>query len=348
MARLARSRTSRTGVPSGDSAVIDWLLEPSQPSIRYLTQTQLLGQRPTDPEVVGSKGRLLETGWVPELLSEAAPGGFRLDAERFYEPKYLSPNWKLLVLSDLGVTRDEPRIAAACGSWIARFARDDGGFAPEGMRAGHLCTTGNMARALIRFGYEEHPAVRRAMEWLVANQAKLGGWSCFGSGRNLDSWEGMSAFAAYPRHRWTTEMASAVERGAEFFLERELHRQGDPYAPWFRFHAPVHYYYDLLVGLDFLTELGYTQDPRMAFALRHLRDRRRPDGRWALDSAQPDVEGSRARWFEQHPKRRPVPLELEPVGQPSKLVTFRAFRVLRRVSAGATGPPGDRLRAARP
>ena len=61
-------------------------------------------------------------------------------------------------------------------------------------------------------------------------------------------------------------MKLAVEKGAEFFLERELHRQGDRYEPWYRFHYPVHYYYDLLVGLDFMTALGYSDDKRLGYA----------------------------------------------------------------------------------
>jgi hypothetical protein len=51
-------------------------------------------------------------------------------------------------------------------------------------------------------------------------------------------------------------LQAGVERSAEYYLERELHIQGERYEPWYRFHWPVHYYYDLLVGLDCLTALG--------------------------------------------------------------------------------------------
>src|SRR5438309_5592882 len=108
----------------------------------------------------------------------------------------------LLILADLGLTRADPRIKRACDLWIERFSRADGGFAMEGSKKGHLCTTGNTTRALVKFGYADHPAVRSAFEWLVTNRDKNGGWSCFGSGRNLDSWEGMSAFAVYPTAQW--------------------------------------------------------------------------------------------------------------------------------------------------
>jgi hypothetical protein len=233
----------------------------------------------------------------------------------------------LLVLADLGLTRTDPRIRKAGDLWIRRFAKPDGGFS-EGGRSGHLCIVGNTARALVRFGYADHPKVKGAFEWLEAHRDKNGGWSCFGSGRNLDSWEGMSAFAVYPRAKWTAGMTRAVEMAAEFYLQRELHVQGPHYEPWYRFHYPVHYYYDLLVGLDFMTALGFTDDPRLRHAVAHLKKKRRADGRWNLDAVHPDLEGNIAKWYAKHP---PTSFALETVGRPSKMITLRAMRVLRRL-----------------
>ncbi|HEY3450369.1 MAG TPA: prenyltransferase/squalene oxidase repeat-containing protein, partial [Myxococcales bacterium] len=224
----------------------------------------------------------------------------------------------------------DPRIEAACKLWIERFAKADGGFGADGDKKSHLCVVGNTARALVQFGYGDHPAVRTAFEWMVKNQSHLGGWSCFGSGRNLDSWEPLSAFAVYPRKLWTPAMGQSVERAAEFFLERELSRQGEHYEPWFRLHSPVHYYYDLLVGLEFMTALGYASDPRMKPALTFLESKRRRDGRFVLDAVHPDVEGGMKEWFDKNPKQRPTAFALEEVGKPSKLVTLRALTVLQR------------------
>ena len=35
----------------------------------------------------------------------------------------------------------------------------------------------------------------------------------------------MSAFAVYPRQKWTEGMKRAVELGAKIYLERDLHKQ---------------------------------------------------------------------------------------------------------------------------
>ncbi|TLZ47242.1 MAG: terpene cyclase/mutase family protein [Methanobacteriota archaeon] len=316
----------------GSRSVLDWLLEEEQPAVRYLTLTQLLRKPNSDPEVVAAREKIPSAGWASSILWNQSPDGTWVGRESLYQPKYLSTNWMLLVLSDLGLTNADPRIAKSCEIWIDRFARPDGGFAMDGSKKGHLCTTGNMARALVRFGYVDHPKVTAAFEWLAETRDKKGGWSCFGTGRNLDSWEGMSAFAVYPKPKWTAEMTRAVELGAEFYLERELHRQGDHYEPWYRFHYPVHYYYDLLVGLDFMTALGYGDEPRMRHAIDHLKSKRRSDGRWNLDAIHPDAEGGVAEWYESHPKHRPTPFALEKAGEPSKMITLRALLVLDRLT----------------
>jgi hypothetical protein len=306
-------------------------LEKDQPCVRYLTLTQLLHKAKEDPEVNVAKKMATKTGWAADILAKQTPEGWWVDGESFYRPKYLSTNWMLLILSDLGLTKAEPNVRKACEMWIRRFAKKDGGFGLERWGKGHLCTTGNTARALVKFGYADHPSVKRSFEWLVKNQSAKGGWSCFGSGRNLDSWEAMSAFAALPKQKWTKGISRAVERGAEFFLERELHKQGARYRPWYRFHYPTHYYYDILVGLDFMTALGYRDDKRLSFAVQLLRKKRRRDGRWNLDAVHPDVEGGLARWFKKHPKDRPLPFSLEEPGQPSKMITLSAMRVLSRL-----------------
>jgi hypothetical protein len=327
---IGNSTTSLVAVTKPD-AVLNWLLEEDQPSIRYHTLTQVIGKPEDDPEVKAARAMIPKRGWAAEILAKQDPGGWWVNGESLYMPKYLSTNWMLLILADLGMTKKDPRISKACELWIERFAAADGGFTADNMSKGHLCITGNTARALAQFGYGDHLKVRSAFEWLVKNQAKLGGWSCFGSGRNLDSWEGMSAFAVYPKRKWTKSMKDAVEKAAEFYLQRELYKQGDHYDPWYRFHYPLHYYYDLLVGLDFMTALGYGNDRRLSHAISVLKEKRRPDGKWNLDAVHPDVEGGMADWYKKNPKRAPTPFALERPGEPSKIITMKALQVLSRV-----------------
>ena len=40
-----------------------------------------------------------------------------------------------------------------------------------------------------------------------------------------------------------------------------------------------------------------------------------------------------AEWLRKNPKRAPTPFTLEDAGQPSKMITFKALRVLRRIES---------------
>jgi len=311
--------------------VIDWLLEPTQPAVRYLAMKNLV-EGTSGADLDEARRAITSEGWVADILSAQKPGGYWVSGEKLYRPKYISTNWMLLTLSDLGVTRNDPGIAKACSLWMDRFSKADGGFNTDGAGKSEHCLTGNTARALIKFGYVDEPRVRSAFDWLVETQKKNGGWHCWGTSGTIDSWEGLSAFAVYPEQKWSRKMKGAVERGCEFYLARELSKQGARYDPWFRFHFPYHYYYDLLVGLDFMTALGYTDDRRLRLAVSHLKKKRRKDGRWNLDAVHPDYEnnGKRPDWWEKY-KDRYRPFALEKVGRPSKMITLRALTVLKRL-----------------
>lgn len=317
--------------------VLEWLLDPEQPSVRYLALTQLLGRKENDPDVREAKSRLASVGWVADLLARRDPAGWWVRDRGWLEPRFTGTHWNMLALADLGATRSIPEVAASAEYWMAKSPLQGGGVGGFGKGKGHHCYTANMARGLLLLGYAEDPRVRKTLEWLVKTAHPKGGWSCRfvkdgpAPSRSLDAWEGLAAFAAYPRSSWTPPMRDCVERTAEYYLEHELHVQGDRYEPWYRFHWPNHYYYDLLIGLDALTALGYGKDTRLGFALDLLRKKRRADGRWNLDADQLDPDAETAAFFDKYPTKRPTPLVFETAGGPSKMVTLRARIVLSRL-----------------
>jgi len=324
-----------------NSAAVSWLLEEDQPSIRYLTLTGLLGKSARDFDAKSARDGITKSGWAKEILDSQLPSGCWIHDKSLFLPTFHATFWVLLILSDLGLTKDDPRIDRAAQLWMKRNSTNDGGFSQTGKGSGHLCITGNTARALVKLGYVDHPKVKGAFEWIVKNQAELGGWSCWNfkppfRGRTLDSWEPLSAFAVYPRQKWTGGMKLACEKGAEFFLERELHKQGTRWEPWYRFHYPVHYYYDLLVGLDFMTALGYSSDKRLGYAVSLLKKKRRRDGRWNLDANRPEDSPALASWRKKHPRSNDLtPFVIEQPGRPSKIITLTAMKVLARLDKAA-------------
>ncbi len=325
---------SDPAVPTHDP-VLSWLLEETQPSVRCSALVELLGRREDDADVRRARARIPTTGWARELLRRQKPEGFwearaPTDFEgqaRFLQfPQFRSTMWPLQVLSDLGLTAKEARIRKAAEllfDYKLRFSSPFNFFTEE------VCAVGNVARMLTRFGYADDRRVRKLHAWMLEDQREDGGWNCApDQPGTLDCWEALAAFAELPRSARGRSIESAIERGCEFYLERHLFREGKRYDPWFRFHYPTHYFYDVLVGLDVLTRLGYAGDRRLGPALKLLTEKRRPDGTWILDRVHPDVGRSLRKDY------RGTEIHgwsLEPPGKPSKWITLTARAVLARV-----------------
>ncbi len=307
----------------------NWLMEAdADPSVRYRVLRELLDRPEDDAEVRRARDEIGRQGWAAKILREQHPGGqwstAGTSARDLYVPKYVATNWRLIVLSDLGVPSAHPRIKKATALLKRRWGGGDGALGGRGSEA---CITGNAVRTLTRFGQLDDPAVQRSVAWLLRHQKHDGGWHCFRSATGtLDAWEPLAAFAAVPPEKRSAAMQHSIERGAEFFLERRLLREGTgTYAPWLRLHYPVHYYYDFLVGLDMLTSLGYGDDRRLRPALDRLESMRNPDGSWSMGPLHPDSEDPNYR-----PRGPMYPLSLEVPGRPSRWITTTALAVLAR------------------
>jgi len=317
-----------------DARVIQWLLEEDQPVARTATLVDLLGREDSDPMVRAARSRIPRVGWACDQFRAQGPKGFWEPHEPrnlkgwidfLYYPKYLSTNWRALVLADFGLDASDPRIkriADLLFEFKLRLSSPFNFFYEE------ACVVGNTARMMTRFGYADDFRVRKLYDWMLEDQRNDGGWNCsHGTPGTLDVWEPLAAFATLPRSKRSPKIEAAISKGAEFYLQRRLFREGPRYAPWFRLHYPNHYYYDILVGLDILTQLGFAADRRLEPALKILKELRQPDGTWWTDHLHPDVSGPGAAQY----RKGVTPLRIEEPGKPSKWITLKALRVLKRV-----------------
>lgn len=294
--------------------------------MRYRTLVDLLDRPPDDPAVKRVLAMIPKRGWAFEILRKQKPMGHWESSDSLYRPKYTATNWMALVLSDLGLTKENAQVRRTAGLFFKEWM----GKKEENIFNDEVCIVGNTARILTRFGYGDDPRVKRLFDRLLEDQRDNGGWHCRESANGtLDGWEALAAFAALPPAKRTRRIRSAINRGAEFYLERGLVYDGGPkYLPWFRLHYPVHYYYDVLVGLDVITKLGYGGDRRLRRALDVLKAKRESDGRWLLERIHPDPPSY--AWGKNNLIRKVKPFGLEEQGQPSKWVTMTALQVLKR------------------
>ena len=333
---------------------LSWLLEPTEPSIHYSALVDLLEKDVSDRQVARAKENFGRRGWASKLLRLQEEGTWWDNPSHCYIPKYNSCVWNLIVLADLGMTRDDMRIQSACEHFLKLHSVDSGGFSLRprgGQRFGpHVCLTGNMIRALAVFGYAQDARIRRAADWLLTQQLADGGWNCYTtSGGKVGSFK--STIAALwglgqvlqetANHDWEVSR----ERACELLLKHRLFRSGTDGSPimldFTELHYPVHYHYDVLHALRVLTSFGIASDPRIDDAVNLLIEKRR-SGAWTLDGTYRGwvhPHSADGDWVERPEEHEVVrrgwgggrTLQLEEAGKPSKWVTLQCLIVLKRV-----------------
>ena len=114
-------------------------------------------------------------------------------------------------------------------------------------------------------------------------------------------------------------MQNAIQTGAEFLLSHDLTTANFPYterisSTWFKFGFPLSYWSDILETTEVLVDLGYGKDPRLGKVFQLILSKQDDQGRWKLENS---LNGK--MW-----------VDIERKGQPSKWITLRALRVLKR------------------
>ena len=322
-----------------DTSVIDWLLEPENPSVRYLTLTEILGRSDRRADVREARTAIMRTGVVPAILDRQMPEGCWGKPDLFYTAKYSGAVWTLIVLAEHCADGRDERVRRAC-EFLLDHSQDttSGGFAMKtAKRAGGglpseviPCLTGNLVYSLLRLGYLGDERVERGIEWLTrylrfddGNSAPPSDWpyarhemcygrhSCF-----MGAVKGLKALAEIPENRRSAAVRQTIDAGVEFLLRHHVYKQSHTLAKaakpgWTRFGFPRMYQTDVLEIALLLTRLGL-RDERMKEALALIVSRRQSDGRWLLQDTFND------RFL----------VKIEQKGKPSKWITLNALRTL--------------------
>jgi hypothetical protein len=93
----------------------DWLLEPDNPGVRYLTLAKILDRPLDDPKVIEAQAAIWQVGAVPQILQFQNPSGYWGKPDDFYiRNKYRGTVWSLIALAELGADGRDQRICRAC------------------------------------------------------------------------------------------------------------------------------------------------------------------------------------------------------------------------------------------
>ena len=318
-----------------DDPAVAWLLASEDPSVRYLTLTEVLDEPPDSPEAAAAWELIPEGPRVRALLSGQEPdGGFGVHPYR----KWMGAHWRLVSLVDLGVPPNDPRARAATEGVLTWLASSMGRRRKiNGLMRACASQWGNAIGVCCRLGLASDDRVRSFAEWLVEWQWADGGWNCdkrpeAHHSSFHETFTPLWGLAEYYAATGDESAREATERAAEFMLRHRLFRSErtaeviDP--AWLQLRYPPYWHYDVLAGLRVMATLDKLADPRAAEALGILAAKRLPDGRWASEGR---------HW--KNPGTKGSQVEVVDWGRrgPNEMVTLSALRVLK--AAGRLGSP---------
>jgi hypothetical protein len=329
---------------------IPWLLEPTTPAVRHMALRDLLERPASDADVIAALHSAMCADPIASILAAQHPEGYWEKPGPGYATKYRGTVWQLIFLDQLGADPSDDRIRRACAYVLAHSVASTGGFGASG-RVGPEppppsavihCLNGNLLRALIGFGWLHDRRVQGAIEWEARAITGEGverwyasgtcgpAFACAANDKEPCAWGAVKALLGLsripPRER-SPLVERALEVGIAFLLGRDPidadYPMGwgntRPNGSWFKLGFPSGYVTDVLQNLDVLTELGHGGDPRLSRALEWLLSKQDAQGRWTNGYAH-----NSKTW-----------VDFERQGAPSKWVTLRACRVLRRVGPAA-------------
>ncbi|GAB4543153.1 MAG: hypothetical protein Kow0063_35980 [Anaerolineae bacterium] len=322
---------------SQDTGALAWLLEPENPSVRYLALTGLLGRAPDDPEAASARNAIPLADPARAILdaqyagSAHQPSGYWVKPDVGYSPKYRATVWQVLFLAQLGAPPVEP-IRRACDYVLdhSRRLRDrrgnpDGRFvAGKEAHTAVNCLNGNLLWALGWLGYGADPRTLEARQ-ATARAIVERGFGCHYNAGLPCAWGAVKVLHALlevPGGERLAAVQSAIGRGVELLLSVPLLEASYP-APgpvsrrWFQLGFPLGYQADLLEAMTVLVRAGYGDHPHVQAGLEWLLEKRDARGRWTLEQTPGKMWASFGR-----------------VGQPNKWVTLRALICLSEAAGG--------------
>lgn len=327
-----------------DDAVLSWLLDESNPSVRYQTLISLYGLSENDPRVIDAKNCIMTRGDVCGILEKQnADGSFGVP-ERFYRDKYTGTVWTLLLLADLSASGDDERIKRTC-EFILEHSQEpsEGGFSYDQSKTSKRglfgsvipCLTGNMIWSLIKLGYEDDERVMAGINWILKYQRADDNEGYRPEGKIYERYEmcwgahschmgvakSLKALAALPPSKRTPDINLKINEFSEYFLKHHIYKKSHDLAMiakpgWLKPGFPLMYQTDILELLGIFATLEI-YDERLKDAVLIINSRKGNDGRWKLENT---YNGKTL-------------IDIETKGKPSKWVTLKALTILNKYSS---------------
>jgi hypothetical protein len=310
---------------NGDAT--DWLLEESNPSVRYFTQRWLLDLPENDPQVSATVKAIARSAPVQNLLSHQRPeGNWGSDSRPHQGTKRF-----LSLLMWLGY-QGNAHVDKAMDYLVNGCLQDNGAYAIEHRdRLVELpCHGADLLRLMIWSRYRYDQRTERLLAWLVDIQGDDGIWPCLSKLQPFSClWATVGILRAYKDlpARWiTTEVETSRRFAMEQILNSNLYRygKGPTSSRWFEFGFPLLYDTDILELLELLAPFVSPEDEQIQAGLSLVLEKQQPDGCWLCEK-----HPKGGQWMNKF-------IDLEEIGKPSKWVTLHSMKMLKTLFGRGT------------
>jgi len=279
-------------------STLSWLLEPSDPSVRYRTYTELLGLSAAAPEAVSARTAIPASADVRGILDRMNPAGYWLQRNPRTQAvvgdgseygSLATTHFCLSYLAHLGMDRTDKKVALAANRYLDLMQ-------PDGDWYKHFsCLYGYNIQTFIMLGYREDKRLQQTVKLLMDSARSDGGYLCdmheVTKGRRKvkscirGSLKSLTAFCELGRQYWGH---ASCQKLLDYFLDRGgIYSRKDPQLPVNKdvqtMIFPFHWRAGLVEVLYTLSRMGFGKDPRLDSAWKLLAAKADPKGRFILE-----------------------------------------------------------------
>lgn len=302
----------------------EWLLEESEPAVRYFALRWLCDQPEKSADIVRARQAIARSAPVRKIIESQRPEGYWGSDRRPHH----GTRGPLMLLLWLGAPGNEA-IRKAMDYRIDGCLLPNGAYA-VGMKERRIlvpCHGAEMLTLMLRYGYAGDPRTRKLLNWLLRVQEPDGVWPCVSKRNHFPCmWataDTLRALRDLPPRWVTARVKQARQRAVELFLNSNLcqyhNRKVDP--RWLQFGFPLAFTSDILDVLQSIAPYVSRTDERIQEPLQMILSKQDKQGRWACEK---HPQGG--MWIERY-------VGLEEIGAPSKWVTLHALRTLKLLYA---------------
>ena len=274
-----------------------WLLEESNPSVRYRTLIELLDFGQDRSEVIEARKRIVDYKPVTKIFEQIDS-----DGEWPWSGSYDSPDLGIGFLGELGLDRTYPIVDKAIQAFLSKQYPDGSFTNSYSLRKGvenakrndESCYYALTIRGLLRMGYQDDERVKKALDFVLSEARWDGGYfctktyvkdstkSCIRGSKNV-----LMLFAELPE-LWKTD---ECQRLVEYFLNRKVFFKSNDHTQFVRGNPstvfPFHYRYGVLEPLYALSKMGYGNHADLFEAWEFLEGKKDESGKFILNWTMP-------------------------------------------------------------